>query len=128
MLTEKLRPKTTLNQGLGTGLAEVEPGEMLVDGEPRAKPAQAGRKSEQAETVLRAQELQLGARRIELGQLDQGAVQELDAGPDDAPGGDAPGEALQGAVVQKRPADKGVGGADQFRELDFLAAGQDLQA
>src|SRR5688572_17307010 len=101
---------------------------MLVDRKPGPRPAQHPGKGQQAEAVIEAQMPELEPGRVELPELGEGAVEQHHSRPDDEPCRRAAGYPLENAVIEERPAYEWVGRADQFRYLDLLASGENLQA
>src|SRR5688572_23349681 len=92
-------------------LARLDLGQVLVDREPGAEPAERGREGEEARAVLDAEVRQLDGRGVEPGQVGEPAVQEIDADPYDAPGGEPARQSLQGAEIEEGAPDEGVGRA-----------------
>src|SRR4249920_3325278 len=93
LLISGLRLESPVKIGLKSGiwrspwpaLARLDPGQMPVDREPRAEPAERCGEHEETPAILQAKVLELDLRGIEARQVGERAVQQLHAGPDDSP-------------------------------------------
>ena len=101
--------------------------EVAPHGEPGAEPAETGRKQQSEQAVRPGEVGQFERNAVKSGQRAQLVVENQQGKGSQQPGSDTAGDADESTEIQEGALDPAVCGADQFRDLDFIALGEDLQ-